>query len=227
MESVASTSNVELALPAPAAGERFALPRPPGSGDALLIAQLARRAKANGQLVVAICADALDAQRLGDELPYFDRTLAVRPFPDWETLPYDILSPHPDLVSERLETLYRLLTRDAAGGIDVLVVPATTALYRLAPPAYIAARTFAFRQGERLAADKLRAQLVLAGYQHVTQVVAPGEFSVRGGLIDLFPMGSALPFRLDLLDDAIETIRAFYPDTQRSLYPVPAVRLLP
>jgi len=227
LESVVSTPNIELALPAPAAGERFALPRPPGSGDALLIAQLARRAKAQGRLVVAICADALDAQRLLDEVPYFDRTLAVRPFPDWETLPYDILSPHPDLVSERLETLYRLLMRDAAGGVDALIVPATTALYRLAPPAYIAARTFAFRQGERLAADKLRAQLVLAGYQHVTQVVAPGEFSVRGGLIDLFPMGSALPFRLDLLDDAIETIRAFDPDTQRSLYPVPHVRLLP
>ncbi|MCX8116121.1 MAG: hypothetical protein N3D71_13795, partial [Burkholderiaceae bacterium] len=85
---------------------------------ALLIAQFARRAKAKRQLVVAICADALDAQRLVDELPYFDGTLAVRPFPDWETLPYDILSPHPDLVSERLETLYRLLTREAAGGID-------------------------------------------------------------------------------------------------------------
>ncbi|MEW5879590.1 MAG: transcription-repair coupling factor [Pseudomonadota bacterium] len=227
LNSVVSTPRFELALPAPAAGERFAVPRPPGSGDALLIAQLARRAKATRQLVVAICADALDAQRLVDELPYFDPALAVRPFPDWETLPYDILSPHPDLVSERLQTLYRLLMRDAAGGIDVLVVPATTALYRLAPPAYIAARAFAFRQGERLAADRLRAQLVLAGYQHVTQVVAPGEFSVRGGLIDLFPTGSALPFRLDLLDDAIETIRAFDPDTQRSLYPVPEVRLLP
>ncbi len=227
LESVATRTNVDPAPPAPAVGERFAVPRPPGSGDALLIARFARRAKSHGRLVVAVCADALDAQRLVEEVPYFDASLAVRLFPDWETLPYDILSPHPDLVSERLETLYRLLTRDAAGAIDVLVVPATTALFRLAPPAYIAAHTFSFRQGERLAADKLRAQLVLAGYQHVTQVVAPGEFAVRGGLIDLFPMGSALPFRLDLLDDAIESIRAFDPDTQRSLYPVPEVRLLP
>ncbi len=227
LESVAAQTNLDLAPPAPAPGQRFGLPRPPGSGDALLIAQFARRAKARGQLVVAICADAFDAQRLVDELPYFDASLAVRALPDWETLPYDILSPHPDLVSERLQTLYRLLRREPATAIDVLVVAATTALHRLAPPAYIAAHTFSFRQGERLAADALRAQLVLAGYQHVTQVVAPGEFSVRGGLIDLFPMGSPLPFRLDLLDDAIETIRAFDPDTQRSLYPVPEVRLLP
>jgi transcription-repair coupling factor (superfamily II helicase) len=227
LESVAARTDVDLTLPSPAAGERFALPRPPGSGDALLIAELARRAKSSGRLVVAVCADPLDAQRLADELPYFDPSLAVRPFPDWETLPYDMLSPHPDLVSERLATLHRLLARQIAGGIDVLVVAATTALYRLAPPSYIAARTFAFRQGERLAADALRAQLVLAGYQHVTQVVAPGEFAVRGGLIDLFPMGAALPLRLDLLDDVIDTIRAFDPDTQRSLYPVPEVRLLP
>ncbi len=227
LESVAAQTNLDLAPPAPAPGQRFGLPRPPGSGDALLIAQFARRAKARGQLVVAICADALDAQRLVDELPYFDASLAVRPLPDWETLPYDILSPHPDLVSERLETLYRLLRREPTTAIDVLVVAATTALHRLAPPAYIAAHTFSFRQGERLAADALRAQLVLAGYQHVTQVVAPGEFSVRGGLIDLFPMGSPLPFRLDLLDDTLESIRAFDPDTQRSLYPVPEVRLLP
>ncbi len=227
VDVLAEASRIELALPEIAAGNRFTLPLPPGSGDALLIAQYAARARRCGQLVCVICADALDAQRLTDELPYFEPALAVRAFPDWETLPYDILSPHQDLVSDRLEALYRLITRDVNAPIDVLVVPATTALYRLAPTAYVAGHTFFFRQGERLSGDALRARLVLAGYQNVSQVVAPGEFSVRGGLIDLYPMGSALPYRLDLLDDAIETIRTFDPDTQRSLYPVPEIRLLP
>jgi transcription-repair coupling factor (superfamily II helicase) len=207
-------------------GRRYAIARAPGSGDALQLAQLAAREKRRARLVVVLCADALDAQRLVEEIPYFDASLGVQPLPDWETLPYDILSPHQDLVSQRLEALYRLLNRDRAT-IDVLVVAATTALYRLSPPAYVAGNTFFFRQGERLSGEALRAQLVVAGYQHVTQVVAPGEFCVRGGLVDLFPTGAALPYRLDLLDDTIETIRTFDPDTQRGLFPVPEVRLLP
>jgi transcription-repair coupling factor (superfamily II helicase) len=227
LSTLTQSGAIELALPTLAAGDRFALPLPPGSGDALLITHYGAAARRRHQLIVTICADALDAQRLVDEIPYFDSTLAVRAFPDWETLPYDILSPHQDLVSERLETLYRLITRETKTTIDVLVVPATTALYRLAPPSYVAGRTFFFRQGEALAADALKSRLVLAGYQNVSQVVAPGEFSVRGGLIDLFPMGASLPFRLDLLDNAIESIRTFDPDTQRSLYPVPEIRLLP
>jgi transcription-repair coupling factor (superfamily II helicase) len=216
-------------LPRLPAGARFTLPRPPGSGDALLLAHMALRARAAHRLLAVICADALDAQRLVDELPWFAPTLSVRPLPDWETLPYDILSPHQDLISQRLESLYRLYTRHAQteAGIDVLVVPATAALYRLPPTAYVAGHTFFFRQGEKLAAEALRERLVATGYQHVSQVVAPGEFAVRGGLIDLFPMGAALPYRLDLFDEAIESIRHFDPDTQRSLYPVPEVRLLP
>ncbi|MCA3220872.1 MAG: transcription-repair coupling factor [Burkholderiales bacterium] len=217
---------VDLAPTPPAPGVRFALPRPPGSADALLIAQAARAAHSRRQLTIVITADPHDAQRLVDEIAYFDPALAVRLLPDWETLPYDILSPHQDLVSERLEALYRLSNPDA-GGLDVLVLPATTALYRLCPKSYIAGHTFFFRQGQRLAGQRLREDLVLAGYQNVSQVVAPGEFSVRGGLIDLFPMGSSLPYRLDLFDEAIETIKAFDPDSQRSLYPVPEVRLLP
>jgi transcription-repair coupling factor (superfamily II helicase) len=230
VEALAQTA-IDIVLPETAAGQRFAVARPPGSGDALLLARFAARARLRHQLVVVVCADALDAQRLVEELPYLDNQLAVRAFPDWETLPYDILSPHQDLISERLETLYRLLNRQAsgqtAGGIDVLVVPATTALYRLAPPSYVAGHTFFFRRGETLDVEAMRAQLVRAGYQHVSQVVAPGEFCVRGGLIDLFPMGAALPYRLDLFDNTLETIRTFDPDTQRSLYPVPEVRLLP
>ena len=218
---------IDLPLPALAAGERFAVPRPPGSADALLIAVRAARGRRQRRLTVVVCADAHDVQRLTEELPYFEPALAVRAFPDWETLPYDLLSPHQDLVSERLEALYRLLNRGADDALDVLVVAASTALYRLCPSSYVLGRTFFFRQGQRLDGDSLRAQLVAAGYQHVSQVVAPGEFSVRGGLIDLFPMGATLPLRLDLLDDTLETLRAFDPDSQRSLYPVPQVRLLP
>jgi len=218
---------IDIAIPTVAAGSRISLPRPPGSGDALLVAQVAARARSHRQLLVVACADALDAQRLTEEIGYFDPLLAVRQFPDWETLPYDILSPHQDLVSERLAALHELLARDAPAALDVLLLPATTALGRLAPPSYVGGHTFFFRQGQRLAADALRSRLVQAGYQHVSQVVAPGEFCVRGGLIDLFPMGAVLPFRLDLNDDVIETIRSFDADSQRSLYPVPEIRLLP
>ena len=221
---------------------RTTLTRPPGSGDALVLARLALQAQGDGTLVVVLCADALDAQRLAEELPYFAPALTVLHFPDWETLPYDALSPHPDLVSERLQALYRLFTRPAGGAppaaapaggvrpegaIDVLVLAAPTALTRLAPPSFLAGRTFFFRQGETVDAERLRQQMVIAGYQGVTQVVAPGEFAVRGGLIDLFPTGSAIPYRLDLVDTTIDSIRTFDPDTQRSLYPVDAVRLLP
>ncbi|HBD32027.1 MAG TPA: transcription-repair coupling factor, partial [Cupriavidus sp.] len=138
-------------------------------------------------------------------------------------LPYDSFSPHQDLVSERLATLH-----DIQGGqCDVMLVPASTALYRLAPPAFLAAYTFFFKQGAKLDEAALKAQFTLAGYEHVSAVMRPGEYSVRGGLIDLYPMGSALPYRIDLFGDEIETIRAFDPDSQRSLYPVKEVRLLP
>ncbi len=209
-----------LAWPTTKAGERTVLPHYAGSSDALYIAQLASRA---GALLAVLTASANDAQRLLDEIPYFAPQLRVRLLPDWETLPYDNFSPHHDLVSERLATLYSVLR----GECDVLLVPASTACYRLAPPAYLAAYTFFFKKGEKLDADALRAQFTLAGYSHVTQVVAPGEYSVRGGLVDLFPMGSAQPYRLDLFDDEIESIKAFDVDTQRTLFPVPEIRLLP
>ncbi len=144
-------------------------------------------------------------------------------FPDWETLPYDSFSPHLDLISERLATLYHV----SRGEFDVLLVSLNTALVRLAPPAFLAAHTFFLKQKSRLDEGAFRAQMTLGGYNHVNQVYAPGEFSIRGGLIDLFPMGSVLPYRIDLFDDEIETMRAFDVDSQRSLYPVPEIRLLP
>ena len=204
----------------PAAGHRAATPVLHGSSDALAIARLARAA---ARPLAVITASAADAERLLEELPFFDPEIRVHLFPDWETLPYDQLSPHHDLVSERLATLYQLMQR----ALDVAIVPVTTALYRLAPVEYLAARSFHFRQGARLAPGELRSQLVTAGYAHVTQVIAPGEYCVRGGLIDIYPMGSTLPYRIELDDDIVESIRSFDADTQRSIYKVNEVRLLP
>jgi len=212
-----------MQLPRIAPGRRFVVPLPPGSADALLLARLADARKADGSFMAVLTADPADAQRLADELLFFSPALRVAVFPDWETLPYDTFSPHQDLVSERLATLWRLLQRD----LDVVLLPATTALTRLAPTRFLAGTTFHFKQGMRLDEAALKAQLTLAGYSHVSQVVSPGEYAVRGGLIDLFPMGSAVPYRVDLFDDQIDSIRTFDPDSQRSLYPVPEVRLLP
>ncbi|MFZ6844917.1 transcription-repair coupling factor [Undibacterium sp. RuTC16W] len=209
------------ALPKP--GNRFVLPALHGSADAYALSQAATALKAQQRMLSIVVANPADAQRLLDEIPWFAPELRCHLLPDWETLPYDAFSPHQDLVSERLSTLHEIQN----GNCDVLLVPATTALVRMAPPSFLAAYTFFFKQGETLDESKLKSQLTLAGYTHVSQVMSPGEYSVRGGLIDLFPMGSVLPYRLDLFGDSIETIRTFDADTQRSLYPVREVRLLP
>ncbi len=190
-----------------------------GSSDALALAEYA----ATHSPVVVIAANALDAQRLVEEIPFFGLGLRVHLLPDWETLPYDHFSPHQDLISERLATLHHIRSE----ACDVVIVPLTTSLYPLPPVEYLAAFTFFLKRGERLDLDKLRAQMTLAGYSHVQQVLSPGEYCVRGGIIDLFAMGSVLPYRIDLLDDEIETIATFDVDTQRTLYPVPEIRLLP
>ncbi|PUE51258.1 transcription-repair coupling factor [Limnohabitans sp. 2KL-51] len=216
-----------MQLPSLITGKRFTLPRPVGSADAVLLAQLAEREKKVGKLTAIITSDAADAQRLMEELVFFTPGLRCVMFPDWETLPYDTFSPHQDLISERLATLWRIKQRNHPESADVVLVPATTALYRLAPPSFLAGYTFEFKVKQKLDEAQLKAQLTLAGYSHVSQVVSPGEYAVRGGLIDLFPMGSLVPYRVDLFDDEIDSIRTFDPDSQRSLYPVPEVRLLP
>ncbi|MDP2809714.1 MAG: transcription-repair coupling factor [Rhodocyclaceae bacterium] len=209
-----------LSLPTtPKAGQRLDLPPLAGSADALAVAQIARP----GRLLAVIAASPLEAQRLQEEIAWFAPSLRAHLLPDWETLPYDSFSPHQDLISERLATLYAV-TR---GECDVLIAPAATALARMAPPAFLVGHTFFLKKGDRLALEKLRSQLTLAGYQPVTQVVAAGEYSVRGGLVDLFPMGTQLPFRIELFDDEVETIRTFDVDSQRTLFPVPEIRLLP
>ncbi len=212
-----------MQLPSIAPGKRYTLPRPIGSADALLLARLAEARVAEKRLLAIVTAEPADAQRLADELPFFAPKLRTTIFPDWETLPYDTFSPHQDLISERLATLWRIHSREA----DVVLLPATTALTRLAPPSFLAGTTFQFKQKTKLDEAALKAQLTLAGYNHVSQVVSPGEYAVRGGLIDLFPMGSLVPYRVDLFDNEVDSIRTFDPDSQRSLFPVPEVRLLP
>jgi transcription-repair coupling factor (superfamily II helicase) len=217
--SLQSTSPIALVK----AGQRFVFDGATGSSDALALARYHLANRENVPLLVVMCASAVDSQRLSVEIPFFAPDARVRLLPDWETLPYDTFSPHQDLVSARLATLHDL----GEGRCDILLVPATTALYRMPPASFLAAYTFSFTQGERLNEAKLKSQLTLAGYEHVSQVVRPGEYCVRGSLLDLFPMGSPLPYRIDLFDDQVDSIRAFDPDTQRSLYPVRDVRLLP
>ncbi|OIR19786.1 transcription-repair-coupling factor [mine drainage metagenome] len=195
-----------------------------GSSDALALAQYAAQQAPLGKTpLVIIAANALEAQRLVEEIPFFDPGLRVHLLPDWETLPYDHFSPHQDLVSERLATLHHIRSNAS----DVVIVPITTALYPLPPVEHLAAYTFFLKRGEKLNLAQLREQLTFAGYNHVQQVLTPGEYCVRGGIIDLFAMGSVLPYRIDLFGDEIETIATFDVDTQRTLYPVPEIRLLP
>ncbi len=203
--------------------------------DSLSLASLACRLKTTNSTtssttlvakkspLVVFTSNAFEAQRLLEEIPYFAPELSVRLLPDWETLPYDVFSPHPDLISERLATLYQISQNQC----DVVLVPIGTALIRLPAVAYLAGHSFMLKKGQKLNLEALRHQCAQAGYHHVSQVISPGEFSVRGGLVDLFPMGSVFPFRIDLFDDEIESIRTFDVDTQRSLYPVPEIRLLP
>ena len=212
-----------LAPPLPTgAGERLLWGRLYGAAAALAIAGAARQAQ---RPILAAVADMPAAAALREELGFFLRgaDIPVLTFPDWETLPYDVFSPLPELVSERLLTLHRLpaLTR------GVLVVPVGTLLQRLPPREFVDGHALVLSVGDRLDLDATRARLTRSGYQCVSQVIAHGEFAVRGALLDVFPMGSELPLRIDLFDDEVETIRTFDPDSQRSLDKLTQVRMLP
>ena len=144
-------------------------------------------------------------------------------FPDWEILPYDLFSPHPDIVSERLATLAELPQANSG----FLLVAVDTFLQRLAPRSYVVGRTFELTVGQSLPLEAFRTRLVDSGYASVAQVTGPGEFALRGSLFDVFPMGSTAPLRIDLFDEEIEHIRRFDPDSQRSLDSLQRVRMLP
>ncbi len=198
---------------------------PQGSADSFFLARIASSATTAAQKspFFIITSNAQDAERLTTEIAWLAPKLRVHRLPDWETLPYDHFSPHPDLISERLATLYQF----SQGAFDVGIVPVTTAMTRLAPREYLAGRSFFLRTKTKLNLDSMRSDLSSAGYANTQQVMAPGEYAVRGGLIDLFPMGSTVPYRIDLFGDEIEAIRTFDVDTQRSIYPVNEIRLLP
>jgi transcription-repair coupling factor (superfamily II helicase) len=192
-----------------------------GSAPALAIAEAAPQAQ--GPLIV-IAPNSRDAETLSDEIRFFaGADLAVSVFPDLETLSYDSFSAHPDITSARLATLAHL-PRARRG---VWLVAVDTLMQRLAPRSYVEAYSLKVHVGERLDLEALRAQLASAGYAAVTQVVAHGEFAVRGSLLDVFPMGSDTPYRIDLLDRDVDSIRRFDPDSQRSLEKMDRIQLLP
>ncbi len=210
-----------------AAGRRLKTAAVPGASQAACITALARLAAQEKRMVVLVCANAFDVARLSEEVGWLAPDLKVSCLPDWETLPYDTMSPHADLVSERLETLYNLTSDDRSVRPDILVAAASTAAQRLAPRSYVCGSTFFFRTGQTISTARLEADLAAAGYGRVEQTMAPGEFAVRGGIVDIFPMGASAPMRLDLFDDEIDSIRIFDPETQRSAETVDSIRVLP
>jgi len=206
--------------PLPAASGKQHWGNLPGAALSLAIAEAASNAK---RFTLLLTADSQSAERLQEELAFFAPELPVLHFPDWETLPYDLFSPHQDIVSQRIATLYQL--PELSHG--VLVVPITTALHRLAPKRFLLGSSLVLDVGQKLDVEQMRLRLEAAGYRCVDTVYEHGEFAVRGALIDLFPMGSALPYRIDLFDDEIETLRTFDPENQRSIDMVESIRLLP
>ena len=209
-----------LRPPLPQAGAALRWRNLFGSSRGLAIAAAARQ---HSGPVLVITADVRTAQQIEDEIGFYDAGIGVWPFPDWESLPYDAFSPHPDIISRRLDTLRRLPT--LTHGVVVVALP--TLLHRLSPRTHIDAHAFTLQVGNKLDLNAFRQQLAAASYQHVAQVMAPGEFALRGGLLDLFPMGADAPYRIDLFDDRIDSIRLFDAETQRSGAKLDAVELLP
>ncbi|MBE4598743.1 transcription-repair coupling factor [Vibrio navarrensis] len=191
----------------------------PGASLALFIAELAKAASSHTVLVVP---DPQSALKLQAEVEQFYRE-SVTVFPDWETLPYDNFSPHQDIISERIATLFQLPGQ--TNGITI--VPVSTLLQRQSPRDFLLQHTLMVKVGDRYSLEKLRLQLDNSGYRHVDQVFGPGEYASRGSILDLYPMGSHDPYRIDFFDDEIDTIRTFDPENQRSTDAVQEIRLLP
>ncbi|EJS94774.1 transcription-repair coupling factor [Pectobacterium wasabiae] len=210
--------NYRYSLP-PKAGEQRLLGELTGAACAVECAEIVER---HAGLVVLIAPDMQNALRLRDEIQQFTDQ-HVTTLPDWETLPYDSFSPHQEIISTRLSTLYQLpnMTR------GVLILPVNTLMQRVCPHSFLHGHALVLKKGQRLARDKLRSQLEQAGYRSVDQVMEHGEYATRGALLDLFPMGSEEPYRIDFFDDEIDSLRLFDVDTQRTLNEVPHINLLP
>lgn len=197
-----------------------------GCSQDLLIANAAREYQG---LILLVTPDSHSAYEAETNIRFFlgqgdiGNESDVHIFPDWETLPYDVFSPHEDLISDRLKTLHHL--RQLKKG--VLIVPVSTLMLKLAPVDFVRSNTLMVQVGDILEIESMRHQLETSGYRHVTQVMEHGEYSTRGSLIDLFPMGSNTPFRIDLFDDEVETIRSFNPEDQRTIEQLKKIELLP
>ncbi|WP_447903776.1 transcription-repair coupling factor [Stenotrophomonas geniculata] len=213
------------APPLPRAGQLRAWWRAPASPTALAW-YLAQAARVHDAPLLVIARDNHGANQLEADLHTLlggDPALPVVAFPDWETLPYDRFSPHPDIISQRLSALHRLPTLKRG----LVIVPVQTLLQQLAPRSYVIGGSFDLKVGQRLDLETEKRRLESAGYRNVPQVMDPGDFAVRGGLLDVFPMGADEPLRVELLDEDIDSIRAFDPESQRSLDKVEAVHMLP
>lgn len=193
-----------------------------GSAQGLLLAQTALQH--DGPILV-LTDDTASAHRLELDARFYlgENDLPILHFPDWETLPYDTFSPHQDIISERLDTLHQL--PEFKRGI--LLVPISTIMHRLAPREFLEGNTLILKTGDIFDIEAWRSKLEKAGYRYVSQVMEHGEFAVRGAIIDLYPMGSKLPFRIDLFDDEVDTLRTFDPETQRSIDTIDSIQLLP
>ncbi|UKE72060.1 transcription-repair coupling factor [Xanthomonas graminis] len=211
--------------PLPKSGQLRAFWRAPASSTALTWHIACAAAAHRGPLLV-VARDNQSAHQIEADLHTLlagDGSLPVVPFPDWETLPYDQFSPHPDIISQRLSALHRLPTLQQG----IVVVPVQTLMQRVAPLRYIVGGSFDLRVGQRLDLEAEKRRLESAGYRNVPQVMDPGDFAVRGGLLDVYPMGADTPLRIELLDEDIDSIRAFDPESQRSLDHVQEVKMLP
>jgi transcription-repair coupling factor (superfamily II helicase) len=193
-----------------------------GSSSTIAIYQAAKQAE---KPILLITHDTPSAIRLEQELFSINRDndLSICLFPDWETLPYDTFSPHQDIISQRLATLYQL-SRMKKG---IVIVPVSTLIQKLAPKQYLESNSLLINKGDKKDLHQLRQELEASGYRYVDQVMEHGEFSARGAILDLYPMGSNTPFRLDFFDDEIDEIRLFDPENQRSSDKIPTIELLP
>jgi len=213
------TSPLQPPIPS-RSGERYFWGELRGAAQALAIVEAAQQQQG---LTLVVCSDSASALRLEEEIDFFANGLDVLYFPDWETLPYDLFSPHQSIISQRIATLDRL--KNIRRGIVIL--PIATLLHKLPPLSFYQGQNFILDVGQTFHLENTCTQLEIAGYHRVESVYEPGEFAVRGSIIDIFPMGQEQPFRVELFDDEIESLRTFDPESQRTLEKVNAIHILP
>ena len=215
-----SSTYSPLDPPLPGNGENYAWTRLFGAGKSLAIAEAVQR---HDGLVVAVVGDTNTALQFGDEIPFFAGDIQRYHLPDWEILPYDQFSPYQDIISDRISTLSQLPTLNRG----LLVVSVATLMHRIVPRTWLAGQAFKLKLGDTLDRVELQTRLTLAGYRNVSQVMDHGDFAIRGSIVDVFAMGASNPFRIDLFDDEIETLRVFDADSQRSIENVESLNLMP